>query len=268
MDAALTGDRPAVPALDGPPPGVGADTLALCQQVREAEVLHFPAWCAVIDNLRSRRPRELPPEVVKLERERLADLHVTIERLREHCALDMDRAERECHALMRAQVEGDLASTAALRVTRGGEARVAIRSQANEQRAALYETRDALCCGRGWPHTGEIVTAVASVYDQTADGGRRFHRGEAIYSGARDTHNTSHAVQVPGLSVNRGEFHLAWEPHEHWGNANPSGDIAMRVAADPDRRLPCPLPRWPTEADVDGIDEHAGLAVGEQMPLL
>jgi hypothetical protein len=264
VDAALTGEPRAVAAVTAPAAGVRTDTLTLCQQVREAEARHFPAWCAVIDNQRSRRPRELPSDVVELEHERLADVNAAVERLREHCALDMDRAERECHALMRLQVEGDLASTAALRVTRGGEAREAIRSTANEQRTALFETRDALCCGRGWPHTGELVIATASIYDSTADGGERVHQGACVYTGSYDTHNTSHTVQAPGL----GEFHLAWEPHEHWGNADPNGDITMRVAARAERRLPCPLPRWPTEADVDGIDEHAGLAVGEQMPLL
>lgn len=268
MDSALTAAALAVPALTCRPVEARADTFALCQRVREAEARHFPAWCAVIDDARAQRPRGLPSDVVELERERLADLHAAVQRLREHCTLDVDRAERECHALMRAQVERDLVQTAALRVARGAPVREVIRAQASQDRVAAYETRAALCCGRGWPHRGEPVRVTAWINDNTQPEGRFVYEGEAIYTGSYDIHNTSHTVLVAGLEVNRGELHLAWEPHERWGNADPCGDIAMRVLSRPDHPLPCPLPRWPAEDDVTGIDEHAGVAVGEQIALL
>jgi hypothetical protein len=75
-------------------------------------------------------------------------------------------------------------------------------------------------------------------------------------------------VWVEGLAANHGELHLCWEPHERWGNADPAGDISMRVAARPDQPLPCPLPRWPKESDVTSIDPRARIAVGEQTSLL
>jgi hypothetical protein len=42
----------------------------------------------------------------------------------------------------------------------------------------------------------------------------------------------------------------------------------MRVAGELQRGLPHPLPRWPTESDVDEIDFRARIAVGEQLALL
>jgi hypothetical protein len=255
-------------ALENPPAELAADTLALCQIVREAEERHFPAWCRVADNRHSRRPRELPVEIVEIERERLAELAAVVEALREHCESDLTAAERACHALMRAQVEGDLALTAALRVTRGGDRRQELRAASNERRAAIFETRDTLCCACGWPHRGEIVLVTAWIYSNDHDGGKFTHDGEAIYDGSHDIHNVSHTVDVPGLELNRGVLHLAWEPHVHWGNADPDGDIAMRVASRPTHPLPCPLPRWPKESDVADLDERSRIAVGEQIALL
>ncbi len=169
---------------------------------------------------------------------------------------------------MRMQVESDLALEAKLRILRGGEDRQELRARSNEYRAAIFETRDALSCGLGWPHRSEIVLVTAWLYDSEEPDGRFTYHGEALYKHPYDTHNVSHVVWVEGLAVNHGELHLSWEPHEHWSNADPDGDIAMRVAARPEQRLPCPLPRWPEESDVTGIDPRARLAVGEQTSLL
>jgi len=271
MDASLSeklhpAHQPLV--LEDPPQELKADTLALCHVVREAEERHFPAWCRVADNRHSRRPRELPAAILAIEREQCAELSDAVDALREHCETDMAAAERACHALMRAHVEHDLAFEAMLRVTRSGDARQELRAASNERRMAIFETRDALCNGRGWPHRGEIVLATAWIYSEDADSGRFVHDGEAIYSGSHDISNVSHTVDVPGLEVNRGVLHLEWEPHVHWGNADPDGDIAMRVASRPTHPLPCPLPRWPKESDVADIDERARIAVGEQIALL
>jgi hypothetical protein len=240
------------------------ETIALCHRVRTAESVHFGAYCAVFD----RRKKTLPGELLALERAQRDELHDAVQALRAHCAEDPQAAEEERVALMRLQVEGELALAARLRVVRGGEERREIRAQANERRATIFETRDALSCGLGWPHRLEAVLVTARIYDSTQPDGKFTYRGQALYVSSYDTHNVSHIVRVQDLEVNRGELHLAWEPHEHWGNAGPHGDIAMRVAARPDHPLPHPLPRWPTESDVQGIDPRVRIAVGEQTSLL
>jgi hypothetical protein len=239
-------------------------TVELCHRVRTAERAHFDAFCAIADG----HKRAVPAELIALERQQQDELHQAVEALRVYCAQDPATAEAERVALMRMQVEGDLALAAQLRVVRDGQQRRGIRAETNERRAAIFESRDALSCGLGWPHRAERVVVAAWIYDSTKPDGKFTYEGEALYLHSYDTHNVSHIVRVEGLAVNRGELTLRWEPHERWGNADPDGDIDMRVAADPQRRLPHPLPRWPTESDVGEIDFRARIAVGEQLALL
>lgn len=239
------------------------DTVALCHRLRTAEWTHFDAFCAVYD----RRKRALPAAIVALEHRQRRELHDAVQALRAHCAEAPEIADVERVALMGKQVEGELALAAQLRVIRGGEQRQEIRAEANERRATIFETRDALTCGLGWPHRLEPVVVTAWAYDGAQPDGRFTYRGEALYVGSYDTHNVSHIVRVEDLAVNRGELSVIWEPHEHWGNADPHGDIPMRLAAEPQHRLPHPLPRWPTEADVADIDPRSRIAIGEQTTL-
>jgi hypothetical protein len=262
-----TGTRPdphPVPRLADPARKLRPATLELCHRVRTAERAHFDAYCAVSD----RRKKALPGALLALERRQHAELHDAVEALRAHCAKNPQAAEAERVALMGMQVEGDLALAAQLRVVRDGEQRQGLRVETNERRATIFESRDALSCGLGWPHRSERVVVAAWIYDSTQPDGKFTYAGEALYLYSYDTHNVSHIVRVEGLAVNRGELTVCWEPHEPWGNAEPDGDIDMRVAADPQRRLPHPLPRWPTESDVGEIDFRVGIAVGEQLALL
>jgi hypothetical protein len=264
--ADAAGSRPdpqPVAVLEDSPP-LRPATVALCNRVRSAEWTHFDAFCAVS----GRRKQALPAEILSLEQRQRRELNDAVEALRAHCAQDPETAEVERVALMRKQVEGDLALAAQLRVVRGGEQRQEIRNQANECRATIFETRDALTCGLGWPHRWEAVVVTAWVYDPAQPDGKFTYRGPALYVSSYDTHNVSHTVRVEDRAINRGELSVTWEPHERWGNADPHGDIPLRVAADPQHRLPHPLPRWPTEADVGEVDPRSRIAVGEQTSLL
>jgi hypothetical protein len=185
-----------------------------------------------------------------------------------HCAQDPATADAERVALMRMQVEGDLALAAQMRVIRDGEQRQEIRAESNERRATIFESRDVLSCGLGWPHRSKRVVVAAWIYESTQPDGKFTYAGEALYLHSYDTHNVSHIVRVEGLAVNRGELTVSWDSHEPWGNADPDGDIDMRLAGMPQRRLPHPLPRWPTESDVGAIGLRARIAVGEQLALL
>lgn len=164
---------------------------------------------------------------------------------------------------MRAQVEGEQATEAAMRARRDAAGRDAIRQAWNEERCRIFTWRDAVTIGLGWPHRGEWVTIDGSY---AWDGEDIPVTGRAVYLNSYDTHNTSCQVWVPGLkdtsqnlvSVARKSPKAAravetllmqWEPHEHWGNADPAGDIPMRLLTDPDRPLPPPLPRWPKPSD-------------------
>lgn len=257
-------DADPVTRLDDPALNLRPATVELCQRVRTAERTHFDAFCAIADG----RKRPVPAELIALERQQQDELHQAVEAMRVHCAQDPATAEAERVELMRMQVEGDLALAAQLRVVRDGQQRQGFRAETNERRAALFESRDALSCGLGWPHRAERVVVAAWIYDSTQPDGKFTYAGEAHYLHSYDTHNVSHIVRVEGLAVNRGELTVSWEPHEPWGNADPDGDIDMRLAGMPQRRLPHPLPRWPTESDVGEIDLRARIAVGEQLTLL
>jgi hypothetical protein len=263
-DAACSRPDPhPVAALDDSAP-LRPATVALCHRVRTAEWAHFDAFCAVS----GRHKQSLPAEILALEHRQRHELHDAVQALRAHCAEDPETAEGERVALMGKQVEGDLALAAQLRVVRGGEQRQEIRNEANACRATLFETRDALTCGLGWPHRWEPVVVTAWIYDPAQPDGKFTYRGAALYVSSYDTHNVSHTVRVEDLAINRGELPVTWEPHEHWGNADPHGDIPLRLAADPQHRLPHPLPRWPTEADVGDIEPRSRIAIGEQTSLL
>jgi len=270
-EATGLGDAPSSPPnahtvthLDDPALNLRPATVELCHAVRTAERAHFDAYCAIVDG----RKRPVSAELIALERQQQDELHQAVEALRVHCAQDLAMAEAERVALMRMQVEGDLALAAQLRVVRDGEQRQGMRAETNERRATIFESRDALSCGLGWPHRAEHVVVAAWIYDSTEPGGKFTYYGDALYAHSYDTHNVSHIVRVEGLAVNRGELTLRWEPHERWGNADPDGDIDMRLAGAQQRRLPHPLPRWPTESDVGEIDFRARIAVGEQLALL
>ena len=202
--ADAAGSRPdpqPVAVLEDSPP-LRQATVALCNRVRSAEWTHFDAFCAVSD----RRKQALPAELLALEQRQRRELNDAVEALRAHCAKDPETAEVERVALMRKQVESDLALAAQLRVVRGGEQRQEIRNHANTCRATIFETRDALTCGLGWPHRWEPVVVTAWIYDPTQPDGKFTYRGPALYVSSYDTHNVSHTVRVEDLAINRGEL--------------------------------------------------------------
>jgi hypothetical protein len=246
---------------------VNPGTLELCEAAAQAVTQHFEAYCAVVGK---RRP--VSALAREREKERRSLLHDAVERLRTHCEQDLAAAAVEREQLMRIQVESGLASEAELRMRRTARERHRIRQAWVDRRRGLLAIRDALWCGLGWPHPCEPVLVTASWYGD--DGETVYYEGEALYTRSDDTHGISHSVRLPdGVVGNHGSASVHWEPQllederGRWGKADPQGDIAMRVASRPDRRLPCPHVRWPDERDVGPIDPLVRVAAGQQMQL-
>ncbi len=214
----------------------------------------FGAWCVLFD-----RRGTLDPDAVVASQEAV---HAAAERLRSWCA-DPDLrtvAELERVELLRAQVTEERAVEAAIAAQRRKEQRDPVRVAWNERRAWLYGARDALSVALGWPHRGERVTVTRS---SDVNESQHAYVGPAIYLHSFDTHNVSCQVWVPERDRRgrRFELRVAWEPHEHWGCADPAGDIAIRRADAPDEAMPVPLPRWPTADEFAAITT---LPAGEQ----
>ena len=98
--------------------------------------------------------------------------------------------------------------------------------------------------------------------------------GAAIYLNSYDIFNVAHEVWMPAISASHrhGSHLTTWinpgRPRRSPGNADPAGDIAMRVTAAESRRLPVPLPRWPKAEDIaGGVDPLARYVPGAQMEL-
>ncbi|MGO9754669.1 MAG: DUF5131 family protein [Solirubrobacteraceae bacterium] len=214
----------------------------------------FGALCVLFD-----RRGTLDPDAVVASQEAV---HAAAERLRSWCA-DPDLrtvAELERVELLRAQVTEERAVEAAIAAQRRKEQRDPVRVAWNERRAWLYGARDALSVALGWPHRGERVTVTRS---SDVNESQHAYVGPAIYLHSFDTHNVSCQVWVPERDRRgrRFELRVAWEPHEHWGCADPAGDIAIRRADAPDEAMPVPLPRWPTADEFAAITT---LPAGEQ----
>jgi hypothetical protein len=240
-------------------------TETLCGQVTEAEQECFKHWC----NLFDRRGRANVVDVVASQ----TPLHEAAEDIRAWCLADREQAEAERLELLRSQVEGEMSAASAIRVRCHAGDRDAIRQRWNGDRWQIVSWRDALTIGLGWPHRGERVTVTVSCwYGDLA--GEVTVTGTGIYLSSNDVYNATHLVWVPQTSSDRhrGTKLVAWEyPGASDGplaNADPAGDIAMRVMGAQSRRLPVPLPRWPKAEDiVGGVDPLLRYAVGEQMDL-
>ena len=246
--------RPRCDQLRDGPLELRARTVELVDAFLAVERDCFGAWCVLLD----RRGALDPDAVVASQRA----VHEAAQRLRSWCA-DPDLrtvAELERVELLRAQVTEERAVEAAIAAQRRKEQRDPVRAAWSERRAWLYGARDALSVALGWPHRGERVT----VTDENGSVARQpAYVGPAIYLHSFDTYNVSCQVWVPERDRRgrRFELRVAWEPHEHWGCADPAGDIAIRRAGAPDEAMPVPLPRWPTADELAAITT---LPAGEQ----
>jgi hypothetical protein len=223
------------------------------------------------DRTHRRRALGQPDELRKalaLDSDEYAAYHAAILRLRAWCEQDPDSAAREMVALTIAQVEQDLRCAAAKRVLTDASRWQAVNDAKVRAVTWLYTARDELVAGLGWPHPGEEVI-VQTTY--TAGVGKRAEQvtydGPAWYATSFNTMNTMHSVSVVDALDHA---HVVWTPLRdgNHGPAMPDGDIPMRLAAAPDRRLVAPVPRWPTTDDVPEYDVTAGVGVGEQVGLL
>jgi hypothetical protein len=240
-------------------------TEALCAEMFTTERACFDVWCKLFD--RGGKPE--PAEVIASQE----PVRLVAAKLREVCLAAPDAAEAERRELMRRQVEGEIGAEAEKRMHRSATASGKIRQEWNNARWRIFSARDALTIGLGWPYRGEQVTVTK------VRSGEHIYTGPGIYDGPYDTHNTSCLVWVPDLHYTceekrcgRSRAHttltLCWEPSERWGNADPFGDIAMRLACLPGQRMPVPLLRWPTEADLtEPTDPLLHYAENEQMGL-
>lgn len=235
-------------------------TAALCAALVQADEDCFGQWCKLFD----KRGHVRPDDVVASQ----TPLHDTAEKIRGWCLADPQQAEAERLELLRSQAEGEVSSEAAVKARRSAADRQAIRQDWITERLRILYWRDAITIGLGWPHRGEPVT-ISTWYG--SDGEETPVTGAGgIYLHSNDTHNTGHMVWVPALSASRheGSLLVQWEPHEHWGNADPAGDIGMRVTGAESRRLPVPLPNWPEPGDIPGgVDPLLKYAYGAQMEL-
>lgn len=239
---------------------VRSATADLCAALVQAEEDCFKQWCDLLDG----RARVRPDDVVASQ----MPLHHAAEEIRAWCLADREQAEAERLELLRNQVEGEISSEAAIKARRSAGDRQVIRQEWISERLRIFSWRDAITIGLGWPHRGEQVTVSTWYYD--ADGTKVTVTGDGVYLGSYDVFNVSHEVWLPTLSTRHreGTLLVLWEPHEQWGNADPAGDIAMRVAGAGSRRLPVPLPRWPEPDDIaDGVDPLLRYAEGAQMEL-
>jgi hypothetical protein len=239
-------------------------TETLCGRVTEAEQDCFKHWCNLFDG----RARPYVGDVVASQR----PLHEAAEEIRAWCLADRDQADAERLELLRSQVEGEITTAAAVRVRHRAEDRSPISDQWKRDRWQIVTWRDALTIGLGWPHRGERVTVTVSCwYGELA--GEVTVTGPGIYLYSHDVYNARHLVWVPQISSDRhrGSKLVAWDPpgakSGPLGNADPAGDIAMRVMGAEPRRLPVPLPRWPEAEDIGGVDPLLRYAEGTQMEL-
>jgi hypothetical protein len=219
---------------------VRARTRELLTACCEAERRYFRVYCDL--------ERKNPPAAKVAERDRLWRLyHAAVERLRGHVDRDRKLALAEQMEIAAAYVFGEDDLERELAHAKGAEARDRIRRRHVERRMFSLDDADEIACGLGWPHRGEkVIVDGASYYPGNAVfAGRYEHRGEAIYKSSYSTMNTSHTVRVPEIDH---DLLVEWRPQldEHWGPADPDGDIPMRLASAPDRPLPPPLPRFPT----------------------
>jgi hypothetical protein len=251
--------RPRCDQLPDGPLELRARTVELVDAFLAVERECFGAWCVLFD-----RRGALDPDAVVASQDRV---HAAAERLRSWCA-DPDLrtvAELERVGLLHAQVTEERAVEAAIAAQRRKAQRDPVRAAWNERRAWLYGARDALSVALGWPHRGErvIVTGSCDVDENGGVARQPAYVGPAIYLHSFDTYNVSCQVWVPERDRRGRRFELcvAWEPHEHWGCADPAGDIAIRRAGAPDEAMPVPLPRWPTADELAAITT---LPAGEQ----
>jgi hypothetical protein len=174
---------------------------------------------------------------------------------RQWCLADPAEAEAERQALMVAQVEGQLAADAAVRARRSAQDRAQVRRSWATTRWQIFSRRDALTCGLGWPHRGELVTV--STWRHDAAGAKVPVTGKGMYLNSFDIFNVSHEVWLFARSASprEGAVLVRWLPEREdatgrLGPADPAGDIGLRLFHEPERRLPAPLMRWPAPADV------------------
>ena len=240
-------------------------TADLCAALIQAERDCNGPWATLLDG----RGRVRPEDVVASQ----MPLHEAAENLRALCLPDPEQAEAERLELLRDQVEGEISTAAAIKVRRRAENRAAIQQEWNSRRWQIFGWRDALTIGLGWPHQGERVTATVS-YLRGDPAEEAMVTGPGIYFYSNDVYNVGHVVWVPQISADRRRATalIAWEPpgknRGPLGNADPDGDIAMRVTGAESRRLPVPLPRWPEAGDIaGGVDPLLHYADGAQMDL-
>ncbi len=225
----------------------------LCEELVRAESGCFTRWCELMDG----RARPGPVAAVASQE----PLHRAAEQLRRLCLGNPALAEAARQDLMRKQVEGEIRHKAETKRARSAAARDAIRRQWNTERWHIFQARDALTIGLGWPHRGEPVV-VSTWHYRGAPAERADVTGSAVYLHSHDTGNVTHLVWMPEASANRHEAQLlvGWEPRkggDRWGNADPAGDIGMRVKGAQARPLPVPLPRWPKPEDIEGGPDPA-----------
>jgi hypothetical protein len=230
---------------------LGRQVTDLCAALIAAEAACRPSWAKLADG----RGRLAPATLAASQ----APVSDAAEALRAACEEAPAEAEAARQALLRAQAEGDTRTDKAIRAQRGKPARDEIRMAWNSERYSIFTARDALTVGLGWPHRGEPVTATgAPCYP--APGKYQF-TGPGIYFGSASTHNTGHSVWFAEDGRLGRRLLVMWEPQlARHGSADPAGDIRMRVAARPGRRLPVPLLRWPAPEDIEGGAELAAAA--------
>ena len=246
-------------------------TLMLLDECLDTFELYRLVAATSDDRAHRRRALGNPDELRKalaLDSDEYAAYHAAILQLRAECEQDPGSAAREMVALTIAHVEQDLRCAAAKRVLTDPSRWQAVNDAKVRAVTWLYTARDELIAGLGWPHPGEEVI-VQTTY--TAGVGKRAEQvtydGVARYATSFNTMNTMHSVSVVDALDHA---HVIWTPIRdgNSGPAMPDGDIPMRLAAAPDRRLVAPVPRWPTTDDVPEYDRTAGVGVGEQVALL
>jgi hypothetical protein len=235
--------------------GLRATTEALCEEMFRAGQDCLGRWlCRLVPG------RTLPsPEEVIASQE---PVHQAAGKLREWCLAGPQQAEAERQKLMRVQAAGEASYRAAIQAHRGAD-RWAIRRQWVHDCFPLWSFRDAITVGLGWPHRGERVTVTAR-YSQGSHAGQIAAEGPAIYLDSHGTFN--HQVWMPQVSANPHApmLMVTWQPRHSGsplGNADPAGDIAMRVLGAESRPLPAPLPTWPEPGDAGDISALLHLPV-------
>jgi hypothetical protein len=230
------------------PPGEAPTVIArLCNEMICADAACFPRWCQIMDGAGTRSPAAV---VASQEA-----LHRAAESLRDVCLANSEIAEAMRQDLMRMQVEGEIRRKAEVSRACGAASRDVIRQRWITERLHLFQWRDALTVGLGWPHRGEPVTV--STWRCDGNGEQVPVAGTGVYLHSYDIYNTTHQVWVPEISTDRrvATVLVGWEPRQggsRRATADPAGDIGLRVREAGTRRLPVPMPRWPEEEDIEG----------------